>query len=111
MVAFWTISFLTVPFEYLLLDKPFYQQYLIISTLVILFIMFAWFVTDAKETGIKPSIWLKIGVIFIALIFIPYYLVKYKGWNRSYKSFALFFAFAIPLFLYDLLLEYCYYNI
>jgi len=98
------------PFDYLLSEKSFYGAYALVSTITLLFLMFAWFISDARELGIKPSAGLKLGVILAGVIFIPYYLVKYKGRQRSYKSFITFLAFLIPLILYTLLFEYFYYN-
>ncbi len=110
MLVLWGLVFLSTPFDYLLEDKSFYNAYVFTSSIILLFIIFAWFISDARELGVKPSNGLKIGVILLAVIFVPYYLVKHKGWHRSFKSFVKFLAFLIPLILYELLFEYYYYN-
>ena len=109
MIALWAIFFLLTPFDYLLIEQSFYDAYVLIQIPVLMFFTFAWFVTDARNLDIQPSYGLKIGVVFLSIIFIPFYLVKYKGWKKSLVSFGKFFALLIPLIIYDALFEYYYY--
>lgn len=76
----------------------FENVYFVSTSLVLTFLIFYWFVTDASEMQITPSAGLKIGVIAVAFMALPYYLIRYKGFKRSLLSFVKFFGF-VALFL------------
>lgn len=74
-----------------------------LNTFLLSFLLFAWFMADAQEINLKPSYGLKVAVVSISLIAIPYYLVRYKGWQKAFvvisqflgNVFILFFIFAL----------------
>lgn len=47
------------------------------------FLIFAWYHADAKQRGYRRSMWLNIGVILLALVAMPYYFFRTRGFSRG----------------------------
>lgn len=47
-------------------------------------LIFAWFLADTRENGIEASPILKVMVVAIALIAVPYYRFRYLGIKRGF---------------------------
>lgn len=63
------------------------------TVLGISMLFFAWFMADARDLGLAPSRALQVGVLSVAVVAIPYYLLRYKGLRRSAVSILKFAAF------------------
>lgn len=55
----------------------------------------AWCVFDALEREIWIPSWLSIGVLLLAVVFVPVYLFRYRGWAEGAKSLLTIFAFFV----------------
>lgn len=55
-----------------------------------IFLMFWWFVTDAKYRNYRRSALLNIGVIFFAMLALPYYFFRSRGFKYGLVSTGLF---------------------
>ena len=106
MLAFWALMVLFGYLDILFGNSEYWNEYSVTSMLICTAAIFLWFLEDAKEIGKKPTIALKIGVVVAAIIAIPYYLLRYKGWRRSVASFAKFAGFTLMLIGYEYGLEY-----
>jgi hypothetical protein len=51
--------------------------------------VFAWFVSDARERGYRASIVLKIAMLALAIVALPYYLFRSRGWTGGVKAMAM----------------------
>ncbi len=96
-VFFWVTVFLvTLVDPYL--QKQFSPQLVHISTTILFTILiFMWFLADSKAIEYKPSRLLKVGVVVLAVVAIPIYLVKSKGYKRAGLSLLKFLVFFIVL--------------
>lgn len=74
----------TLPYE-IAESGEFEYGSIIISAIAI----FGWFLADAKEHGIDPSPFLRVGVVAVAPITIPYYRFRYMGANRGFLFVAI----------------------
>ncbi len=95
-LLFWVVTSATLVSDLLLpkniVDDPSYY----FSTMVILNILvFFWFLSDANELSVKPSFGLKIGVIALSILFIPYYRFK----NTGFKNGVIFISRIFWLYL------------
>lgn len=45
------------------------------------FLIFAWYHTDAKQRGYRRPTWLDIGIILVAIVAMPYYLFRTRGFK------------------------------
>jgi len=108
MVIIWALWFLSTPFDYFLDELPFYTTYNYTLAFISTLLVFAWYLVDTKGIGVQSSKKLNIGVLLIPIIFIPYYLVKYKGWKRSVISFSKFAGLLALLIAYSELINYYY---
>lgn len=57
--------------------------------------MFSWFLTDARERGMKPSAGLKISVVALSLVALPYYKFRYVGARAGFT----FIGICVGLFV------------
>lgn len=76
------------------------DAYVLTSSFIITACLFAWFIFDARESNYSPSKGLKIAVIAVGVLAIPYYVVKAKGFKRALISLATFLGFAIAYFAF-----------
>lgn len=53
------------------------------------FLIFAWYRADAKQRGYRRPAWLDIGVILVAIVAMPYYLFRTRGFKRGLAGIAL----------------------
>lgn len=62
--------------------------------------IFGWFLTDARERGMKPSTGLKISVVALSLVALPYYKFRYFGARAGFTFIgSCFGSFALTLAL------------
>jgi hypothetical protein len=45
------------------------------------FLIFAWYHIDARQRGYRRSTWLGIGVILLAIVAMPYYFFRTRGFK------------------------------
>ena len=90
LLAFWAIMLGFGLIELLNESVSNNEAYIAISSILTMFIILVWFVEDAREINHTPSLLLKLGVVFLCFISVPYYLIRYKGWKRSLRSFITF---------------------
>ena|SRR2546422_11110501 len=57
-----------------------------ISSLVL---VLAWFWIDARDRGYKASIVLRVAMLFLAVVALPYYLFRSRGFVGGLKSLGL----------------------
>jgi hypothetical protein len=57
-----------------------------------LLIGFRWLHLDAAELDIRRPMWLNVGIVMAAAIFVPYYLYKTRPAGRRLPAIAGFFA-------------------
>jgi hypothetical protein len=72
------------------------------SMLLQAFLLFVWFHLDAERLQYKTGFLLKVAVIGLALVAIPYYLFRSRGWRRGLVTTLGFFV----LIILTLALEY-----
>ena len=70
-------------------------NYYLGTTLAATALVLGWFLADSSELGVKTSPLLKTGVVALAIVAVPYYLLRYKGWRQSLKSFGIFSVFFV----------------
>lgn len=79
-IALWALLFLSVlaedVFNFSWTMTAAYEALRLVCAAVL---VFGWFLADAKEREFEPSIWLKIAVVGIGLIALPYYKFRYFG--------------------------------
>jgi hypothetical protein len=61
----------------------------VIHALLMLAIVFAWFLRDAKARGYKASIVLKLLMPTVTFAALPYYLLRSRGFAGGLKALAL----------------------
>lgn len=54
----------------------------LLGNVILLVIGFRWLALDALELDIRRPTWLSVGIILVALVFVPYYLFKTRPQNR-----------------------------
>ena len=66
-----------------------------IASLLCVTSTFCWFIFDSKERSVSPSGWLKVAVLFVPILGIPYYKLRHYGVVAALKlvSIFLFFTF------------------
>jgi len=68
------------------------------------FITFLWVRADARQRGFQLGSLFKVGVIILAVVFVPAYLIKSRGLRTASKSMAIFVGQVLGVFLADGLL-------
>lgn len=58
--------------------------------------VFGWFLADAKENGIDPSPLLRIAVVAVSFIAVPYYRFRYMGRNAASYSWRKLLGVSVP---------------
>lgn len=79
------------------------EFYVISSAAITMFLILIWFIEDSRNINHQPSMLLKVFVVFFPFIAIPYYLVRYKGWRRTFRSMSVFFGWVLLYFVVMLL--------
>ena len=95
MYIFW-IALLAIYFiDPFFVGSKFLNIYKISTMLLSTFLIFSWFMYDARENNIFPSGSLKLSVIVLGIVAVPYYIFRYKGLKRGLFSLAKFIGFLI----------------
>ncbi len=63
-----------------------------LGNLVLMVIGFRWLQIDSATLGIVRPMWLNIGIILLAAVFVPYYLFKTRPQGRRLQPILGFFA-------------------
>ena len=66
-----------------------------VGSLAMLIIGFRWLTLDSAELDIRRPMWLNIGIVMAAIIFVPYYLYKTRPGGRRLPAIASFFAIVL----------------
>ena len=64
----------------------------LIGSLAMLLIGFRWLQLDAAQLDIRRPMWLNVGIVMAAAIFVPYYLYKTRPAGHRLPAIAGFFA-------------------
>ncbi|HJT97227.1 MAG TPA: hypothetical protein VJ696_02845, partial [Rhodanobacteraceae bacterium] len=67
----------------------------LIGSLAMLVIGFRWLTLDSAELDIRRPMWLNVGIVMAAAIFVPYYLYKTRPAGRRLPAIASFFALVL----------------
>jgi len=92
-VIFWASLMAIGWLDHVFSRAPAAAPYHFASILAISVLFFAWFMADASDLGVAPSRALKVSVLAVAVLAIPYYLLRYKGLKRSLMSMVKFAGF------------------
>ena len=71
-------------------ERP--NGFTMLGSLAILLIGFRWLQLDAAELDIRRPMWLNVGIVMAAVIFVPYYLYKTRPAGRRGPAIAFFFG-------------------
>jgi len=66
-----------------------------VGSLAMLIIGFRWLTLDSAELDIRRPMWLNIGIVMAAIIFVPYYLYETRPAGRRLPAIASFFAIVL----------------
>ena len=88
-IAFWSAVFATLILESVLF-VPWTQTsgFKVLSTLVFTIIAFGWFLADSREHEVSPSPMLKIMVVAVSILAVPYYKFRYLGVRAGFVFLA-----------------------
>lgn len=64
----------------------------LLGSLALLLIGFRWLQLDSAELEIRRPMWLNVGIVMVAVVFVPYYLYKTRPAGRRGPAIASFFA-------------------
>jgi len=64
----------------------------LLGSLAIMIIGFRWLQLDSAELGIRRPMWLNVGIVMAAAVFVPYYLYKTRPAGRRLVAIAGFFG-------------------
>ena len=53
------------------------------------FLIFAWYHADARQRGYRRPKWLDVGVILLAIVAMPYYFFRTRGFARGLLAITL----------------------
>jgi hypothetical protein len=67
----------------------------IVASLAMLVIGFRWLQLDSAEIGIRRPMWLNVGIVMAAAIFVPYYLYKTRAAGRRLPAILTFFGIVL----------------
>jgi len=70
-----------------------------VGNLALLVLGFRWLQLDARELDIRRPLWLNIGIILLAAVFVPYYLFKTRPPERRLVAIAAFFGVVVACML------------
>jgi hypothetical protein len=63
-----------------------------VGSLAMLIIGFRWLTLDSAELDIRRPMWLNLGIVMAAIVFVPYYLYKTRPAGHRLPAIASFFA-------------------
>jgi hypothetical protein len=63
--------------------------------IISLFLIFYWYHLDAIENNYRRSVFLNISVIFIAILALPYYFFRSRGFKKGFIATIGFLALAV----------------
>ena len=106
MFVFWVVFLAIEIFDIFLASRFDEGTFSLVTLLISTVFLFVWFLSDSKDENIITSKGLKIAVIAVSFIAIPYYLIKYKGIKRFGFSFLKFFGFAVVFLMVVTGIEY-----
>lgn len=95
MYVFWLVVLAIQIIDIYVFGSKSNNIYDAITLFIMAFFIYYWFITDAGELNIIPSAGLKVSVVLIAFVALPYYLLKYKGFKRTLISFSKVAGFII----------------
>jgi hypothetical protein len=67
----------------------------LLGSLAMLVIGFRWLTLDSAELDIRRPMWLNVGIVMAAAIFVPYYLYKTRPAGKRLPAIAGFFALVL----------------
>jgi len=67
----------------------------LVFSLAILVIGFRWLQLDSAQLDIRRPMWLNIGIVMAAAIFVPYYLYKTRPAGRRLPAIVAFFGLVL----------------
>jgi hypothetical protein len=67
----------------------------LLGSLAMLIIGFRWLQIDSAELDIRRPMWLNVGIVMAAAIFVPYYLYKTRPAGHRLPAIASFFAIVL----------------
>jgi hypothetical protein len=67
----------------------------LIGSIAMLVIGFRWLSLDSAELDIRRPMWLNVGIVMAAAIFVPYYLYKTRPAGKRLPAIAGFFALVL----------------
>jgi hypothetical protein len=67
----------------------------LLGSLAMLIIGFRWLALDSAELDIRRPMWLNVGIVMAAAIFVPYYLYKTRPAGKRLPAIAGFFALVL----------------
>ena len=63
-----------------------------VGNLALLVLGFRWLQLDSRELDIRRPLWLNVGIVLLAAVFVPYYLFKTRPPERRLAAIAAFFG-------------------
>ncbi|HKE49551.1 MAG TPA: hypothetical protein VKB52_15905 [Rhodanobacteraceae bacterium] len=75
------------------LDRP--NAVTLLGSIAILVIGFRWLTLDSAELDIRRPMWLNVGIVMAAAIFVPYYLYKTRPKGRRGPAIVAFFGLVL----------------
>ena len=75
------------------LDRP--NAVTLLGSIAILVIGFRWLTLDSAELDIKRPLWLNVGIVMAAAIFVPYYLYKTRPKGHRGPAIVAFFGLVL----------------
>ena len=70
-----------------------------VGNVALLVLGFRWLQLDARELDIRRPVWLNVGIVLLAAIFVPYYLFKTRPPERRLVAIAAFFGLVFACML------------
>jgi hypothetical protein len=67
----------------------------LIGSLAMIVIGFRWLQLDSAQLDIKRPMWLNVGIVMAAAIFVPYYLYKTRPAGRRLSAIVSFFGLVV----------------
>ena len=72
-----------------------YNGFALLGSIAILLIGFRWLALDAAELDIRRPLWLNVGIVMAAAIFVPYYLYKTRPQGKRGPAIVCFFGIVL----------------
>lgn len=66
-----------------------------LGNVTLLVIGFRWLMLDARELEIRRPLWLDLGIVLLAAVFVPYYLYKTRPQPRRLPAILAFFSLVL----------------